>query len=110
MPVRFQKIIHRHSNTLTLLLPLHHVRHFGSTCNIIPPAREVGRNPWNLQKSHITRNVGTEISDQFYKEIPREIDHASTFLATSGDFWQFRAELEIEIHIYQAIPQNQLLF
>ena len=28
----------------------------------------------------------TEISDQFYKEIPREIDHASKFLATSGDF------------------------
>ena len=37
----------------------------------------------------------TEISDQFYKEIPREIDHASKFLATSGDFWQFLTKLEM---------------
>ena len=93
--VRFQKILPRHLNTLTLLLPLYHVRRFGSTRNIVPPAREVGDNPWNLKKSHRTRNIGTEISDQFYTEIPREIDHVSKFLATSGDFWQFLTKLEM---------------
>ena len=40
----------------------------------------------------LTKNIGHVM---FYKEIPREIDLASKFLATSGDFWQFLTKLEM---------------
>ena len=46
----------------------------------------------DLEKSQNFRVSRTEISDQFYKEIPKEIEHVSKFLAIPGDFWQFRAE------------------
>ena len=82
----FQKILPRHLNTLTLPVHLYHVRHFGSTCNIVPPAREVGWKSCDLEKSQNIRVFRTEICDQFYKEIPTEIDHVSKFLEIPDDF------------------------
>ena len=40
------------------------------------------------QFSENIRVSRTEITDQFYKEIPKEIDHASKFLEIPGSFEQ----------------------
>ena len=85
--VTFQKILPRHSNTLTLPVHLYHVRHFGSTCNIVPPGREVGGKCCDLGKSQKVRNFRTENRILRRSGFAYKIDQFLENLAPSGNFW-----------------------